>query len=74
MWVTRVRSRGNYYYYLATYCPDSARRERNVYALGKKEEATSTLDFWIKSKKAPLFLVDLGLQLPKVEKWLKKIS
>lgn len=74
MWVNRVTARGRQYFYLAVYCPNSSRKERNIYALGKKEEATTTLDYWIKSKRVPHYLVDFGLNLPKVEKWLKKIS
>lgn len=70
MYISRVKSKGNYYFYAYSYVYQD--KKKIVASLGKKEEALENLREW--KEKIPDYLVDEGIKNRDIDNWIKKIS
>lgn len=74
MFISRVKAKGQYYYYACIYDGSHERGKRSVYALGKKEKALHELSSWRNQSTIPGNLIDLGLKIENLDKWREKIE
>lgn len=75
MFISRVKSKGQFYYYAYVYDRSSYSRLKTVYSFGKKEKALVQLSVWREqNKKIPSELINLGLKIEKIDQWRKKIE
>lgn len=74
MFISRVKAKGNFYFYVYIYDNSSPDLMRTVYSLGKRDSALQQLKDWNDSTKIPSELIELGLNKEKIPQWVAKIQ
>ncbi|MEE6209006.1 hypothetical protein U3A55_02390 [Salarchaeum sp. III] len=77
MWVSTVKAKGRKYAYLSIYENEDFRKRKakNVYSLGKVEEAVPVLEKWESAPETiPGALKRKGLNPGKIPTWIKKLE
>lgn len=74
MFISRVKAKGNFYFYAYIYDNSSPDLMRTVYSLGKRDSALQKLNEWKDSTKIPSELIELGLTKEKIPQWIDKIQ
>lgn len=77
MFVSRVKAKGNYYFYLYSYHSDLTTRKQGlkpIYSLGRFEKAITKLNEWEKDFNGiPKELIDRGISKDDLSKWKNKL-
>lgn len=75
MFLSKVKAKGKVYYYAYVYDGNAERGTRSVYSLGRTEKAIDQISAWKKAQKnIPGELIELGLQVENLDKWIEKIK
>ena len=75
MFVSRKKAKGEFYHYIFMYDKTSEQGIKTVYSLGKKEKAIDQLTSWrYSTKDIPRELMNLGLQIERIDQWRKKLE
>lgn len=72
--ISKVKAKGNIYFYVHIYDKTATRGERSIYSLGSKEKALFKLTSWRKKSYIPGDLIELGIKLENLDKWREKIE
>lgn len=74
MFVSRVKAKGQIYFYAYVYDNSTSSGLKTVYSLGKREKAIDQLRSWKNDySKIPPELIELGLKRENVVEWKRKI-
>ena len=77
MYLTRTKSNGSTYYYLAEYRKrekHTTRKEAYLYSFGRFDKAMKKIEMWIKYPVVfPEELIDMELGVDDAKGWIKKI-
>ena len=74
IFISRVKSKGNYYFYAYVYDSQNYNGLRTVHAFGRKDKALSQINLWENKVNIPSELIDLGLKIEKLGEWRRKIE
>lgn len=74
MFISKVKSKGNTYFYVYTYDNSSNSGLRTVHSLGKRDSALSKVRAWRDLSNVPKEVKELGLIEDKLAEWEKKIE
>lgn len=74
MFISRVKAKGQLYYYAYVYDGGSNYGKKTVYSFGKRDKAIGLIASWKDSERIPGELIQLGLKVENLDKWLEKIK
>lgn len=75
LFISRVKAKGNYYFYAYVYDNSNVNGLRIVHSLGKRDTALSKLSTWKKQhSEIPKELIKLGLKTDNLDHWKQKIK
>jgi hypothetical protein len=74
MFISRVKAKGQFYFYAYVYDSSSDRGMKTVHSFGRKEKALNEIANWKNPSSIPGQLIDLGLKVENLDKWRKKIE
>lgn len=74
MFISRVKSKGNYYFYAYVYDSQNYNGLKTVHSFGRKDKALSQLSQWKNKSNIPSGLIDLGLKIESLDEWRRKIE
>lgn len=73
MYISRVKSKGNYYFYVYAYVRQD--KKQIIESLGRREKAIQSLSDWKENtNKIPAYLIDKGCNEKHIDVWLKKLE
>lgn len=74
MYLSRVKAKGNLYFYLYIYDGSTENQKRIVHRLGRTEKARDTLQQWREAKNIPVELLSMGLDSRRLSKWEESLE
>lgn len=74
MFLSRVKAKGRYYFYIYIYDNQQENFKKSIYSLGEKNKALQVIEDWKANNKIPVELIKMGLKKEKIERWRKKIE